>query len=96
MLDPWNIDRFPKDFMFELTKSEFGDLRSQIGASSRGGTRCAPMVFTENGVAILSSVLKSEVTPLVDVCLRSKIKNEDVRRLAVPRLKIIGQASIRY
>lgn len=55
-----NIDRFPKDFMFELTQVEFGDLRSQIGTSSWGGTRYLPMAFTEQGVAQLSSVLNSE------------------------------------
>ena len=55
-----NIGRFPKDFMFELTKLEFDNLRSQIVTSSWGGTRYSPMVFTEQGVAMLSSVLNSE------------------------------------
>jgi len=54
-----NIDRFPSDFMFELTKDEFNNLRSQIVTSSWGGARYLPMVFTEQGVAMLSSVLKS-------------------------------------
>lgn len=45
-----NITRFPKDFMFELTKEEFNHLRSQIGTSSWGGTRYYPMAFTEQGV----------------------------------------------
>jgi hypothetical protein len=45
--------------MFELTASEFSDLRSQIGTSSWGGTRYVPMAFTEQGVAMLSSVLSS-------------------------------------
>ncbi len=54
-----NIDRFPEDFMFELTNEEFENLRSQIGTSSWGGTRYAPMAFTEQGVAQLSSVLNS-------------------------------------
>lgn len=54
-----NIDRFPEDFMFELTKEEFENLRSQNGTSSWGGTRYAPMAFTEQGVAQLSSVLNS-------------------------------------
>ena len=49
-----NIDRFPKDFMFELTLKEFENLRSQIGSSSWGGTRYMPMAFTEQGVAMLS------------------------------------------
>ena len=54
-----NIDRFPEDFMFELTNEEFENLRSQNGTSSWGGTRYAPMAFTEQGVAQLSSVLNS-------------------------------------
>ena len=55
-----NIDRFPADFMFELTKEELENLRSQFGTSSWGGTRYFPMAFTEQGVAMLSSVLKSK------------------------------------
>nr|HPN71216.1 ORF6N domain-containing protein [Saprospiraceae bacterium] len=54
-----NIDRFPEDFMFELTSEEFENLRSQNGTSSWGGTRYTPMAFTEQGVAQLSSVLNS-------------------------------------
>ena len=46
--------------MFQLTKQEFDNLRSQFGTSSWGGTRYLPMVFTEQGVAMLSSVLNSE------------------------------------
>jgi len=55
-----NINRFPADFMFELTKDESKNLRSQFVTSSWGGARYLPMVFTEQGVAMLSSVLKSE------------------------------------
>ena len=55
-----NISRFPEDFMFELSDTEFTDLRSQSGTSSWGGVRYAPMSFTEQGVAMLSSVLNSE------------------------------------
>jgi hypothetical protein len=55
-----NIGRFPDDFMFELTAAEFENLRCQIGISSWGGTRYMPMAFTEQGVAMLSSVLNSE------------------------------------
>ena len=54
-----NIDRFPDDFMFELTQEEFENLRSQIGTSRWGGVRYVPMAFTEQGVAMLSSVLNS-------------------------------------
>ena len=55
-----NAKRFPGDFLFELTEDEFQDLRSQIVTSSWGGTRYPPMAFTEQGVAMLSSVLKSD------------------------------------
>ncbi|MEO0058800.1 MAG: hypothetical protein RLZZ312_447 [Bacteroidota bacterium] len=55
-----NIGRFPTDFMFELTKIEFQSLRSQIATSNRGGMRYMPFAFTEQGIAMLSSVLNSE------------------------------------
>ena len=55
-----NINRFPKDFMFELTEIEFNSLRSQIVTSNRGGIRYMPFVFTGQGIAMLSSVLNSE------------------------------------
>jgi phage regulator Rha-like protein len=54
-----NIDRFPTDFMFELSKTEFESLRTQFASSNRGGTRYLPFVFTEQGVAMLASVLNS-------------------------------------
>ena len=57
-----NLLRFPKDFMFQLTKDEYDSLIFQIGISNskRGGRRFMPYVFTEQGVAMLSSVLQSE------------------------------------
>jgi hypothetical protein len=55
-----NINRFPKDFMFELTKQEVNSLRSQIVISPSLSTGYTPFVFTEQGVAMLSSVLRSE------------------------------------
>lgn len=55
-----NIDRFPEDFMFQLNKKEFQNLISQIVTSSWGGTRKLPYAFTEQGVAMLSSVLNSD------------------------------------
>jgi hypothetical protein len=55
-----NLKRFPDDFMFQLTDEESKNLRSQIVTSSWGGSRYRPMVFTEQGVAMLSSVLNSE------------------------------------
>ncbi len=58
-----NIDRFPLDFMFQLTEEEFENWRCQIVTSNSGdkmGLRYKPYAFTENGVAMLSSVLNSE------------------------------------
>ena len=55
-----NANRFPPDFMFQLNQNEFENLRSQFVTSSWGGRRYAPNVFTEQGVAMLSSVLNSE------------------------------------
>ncbi len=55
-----NIERFPADFMFQLTNQEFANLRCQIGTSSQwGGRRTPPYAFSEQGVAMLSSVLHS-------------------------------------
>ena len=62
-----NIDRFPADFMFELTKAELENWRSQFGTSSWGGVRYKPMAFTEQGVAMLSSVLRSKRAVQVNI-----------------------------
>jgi len=64
-----NIGRFPQDFMFQLTDEEWKSLILQIGISNegRGGRRFNPYVFTEQGVAMLSSVLKSERAIAVNV-----------------------------
>jgi hypothetical protein len=62
-----NIDRFPEDFMFQLTQDEFNHLRSQNVTSSWGGRRYLPQVFTEMGVAMLSSVLNSSTAIKVNI-----------------------------
>ncbi|MBP7736998.1 MAG: ORF6N domain-containing protein [Spirochaetes bacterium] len=54
-----NLERFPVDFMFSLTQDEFENLRCQFGTSIWGGSRYLPMAFTEQGVAMLASVLNS-------------------------------------
>jgi phage regulator Rha-like protein len=64
-----NISRFPEDFIFELSQKEFELLRRQIDTSSWGGTRYPPMAFTEQGVAMLSSVLKSEQAIEVNIAI---------------------------
>ncbi len=73
-----NIDRFPEDFMFQLTKPEFTNLKSQIAISSWGGRRTLPYVFTEHGVLMLSSVLNSDLAIKVNIQIMrvySKIRN---------------------
>jgi len=62
-----NIDRFPDDFMFVLNNEELNNLRSQIATSSWGGSRFKHMAFTEQGVAMLSSVLKSKRAIAVNI-----------------------------
>ena len=63
-----NIDRFPEDFMFQLTEEEFNILRFQSGTSKvQGGRRYKPYVFTEQGVAMLSSVLHSKTAIQVSI-----------------------------
>jgi ORF6N domain len=62
-----NMERFPADFMFQLSDSEFEILRSQIVTSSWGGRRYSPFVFTEQGVAMLSTVLHSSQAIQVNV-----------------------------
>jgi hypothetical protein len=62
-----NQERFPDDFMFQLTDEEFDDLRSQSVTSSWGGRRYRPYAFTEQGVAMLSSVLRSPQAIAVNI-----------------------------
>jgi hypothetical protein len=64
-----NADRFPKDFVFQLTAEEFTNLRSQIVISSWGGLRSRPYAFAEQGVAMLSSVLHSERAVKVNITI---------------------------
>lgn len=65
-----NPDRFPADFMFQLDAQEWGNLRCQIGmASSHGGRRAAPHAFTEQGVAMLSSVLNATRAVQVNIAI---------------------------
>ena len=64
-----NIDSFPEDFAFQLTKEEFDVLKSQFVTSSWGGRRKLPFVFTEQGVAMLSSVLKSKHARQINIAI---------------------------
>ena len=67
-----NLDRFPEDFMFQLTTEEAENLRFQIGTSKkqRGGRRYLPYAFTEQGVAMLSSVLNSKRAIDVNIAIK--------------------------
>jgi hypothetical protein len=64
-----NINRFPSDFMIELSPEEFEKLRCQFGTSNWGGIRYLPMAFTEQGIAMLSSVLHSEVAIGINIAI---------------------------
>jgi chromosome condensin MukBEF ATPase and DNA-binding subunit MukB len=64
-----NIDRFPEDFMFELSAEEMQNLTSQIVISNMGGTRHHSFAFTEQGVAMLSSVLRSKNAILINISI---------------------------
>ena len=64
-----NINRFPDDFMFELSEIEFQSLRSQIVTSNRGGSRYMPFAFTEQGVAMLSSILNSDKAIEINIAI---------------------------
>lgn len=89
-----NINRFPEDFMFELTSNEFEILRSQFATSKRGGIRYLPFAFTEQGLAMLSSVLNSEKAIQVNIQImrifagiRQSIWDHTELRIAVEEIK---------
>lgn len=86
-----NISRFPRDFMFKLTKKELENLRCQNGTSSWGGTRYLPMAFTEQGVAMLSSVLNSKTA--VEVNIRIIRVFTKLRKLAISHKDLLLQLS---
>ncbi len=100
-----NADRFPEDFMFQLTVVEVKALRCQIGTSNlgRGGRRYRPYVFTEQGVAMLSSVLHSKRAAQVNVqIMRTFVRFRQMlgsnvelaKRLAALEQKYDGQFSV--
>lgn len=86
-----NADRFPDDFAYQLTAQEVADLRSQIVTSSEahGGRRYSPWVFTEHGVAMLSSVLRSPQAIRVNIeIMRAFVR---MRRLLATPGEIVQQ-----
>lgn len=85
-----NRNRFPSDFMFQLSAQEFTALRSQIVTSKgRGGRRTAPYAFTEHGVAMLSSVLRSERAVEINIeIIRAFVK---LRQLVASNAELTGR-----
>jgi ORF6N domain len=74
-----NSNRFPDDFMFQLTRAEYTTLKSQFVTSSWGGARTAPYAFTEQGVAMLSSVLRSQRAVQVNIAImRAFVKLREI------------------
>lgn len=91
-----NMDRFPSDFMFELTEVEFSNWRSQFVTSNSDklGLRYAPFAFTEQGVAMLSSILKSKKAVYVNIQIiriftriRQLLMDNTEIRLAIEKLE---------
>jgi len=84
-----NIDRFPYDFMFQLTKEEFTNLRFQFETSRWGGIRYLPYVFTEQGVAMLSSILNSKRAIQVNIGIMRVFVN--IRKLVSTNKEILNR-----
>ena len=96
-----NIERFPEDFMFQLMNDEADSLRSQIVISKKGkgGRRYQPLVFTESGVAMLSSVLNSSRAIQVNIMImRAFIKLRSflsMEQSAIHEVNALGEATFR-
>ena len=89
-----NIERFPEDFMFQLNRTEFQNLKFHFGTSSWGGRRYPPYAFTEQGIAMLSSVLRSKKAIDVNIAimrtfvkLRQILATNDVLRRKIEAME---------
>lgn len=92
-----NIDRFPEDFMFRLTKNEFDNLKFQFGTSSWGGTRKLPRAFTEHGILMLSSVLKNSNATKVNIqIMRTFVKLRRILHSHKELLKKVNEMEKKY
>ena len=92
-----NRERFPSDFMFQLTVEEIENLRSQSVISSWGGRRYRPYAFTEQGVAMLSSVLRSERAVRVNIeIMRAFVRLRHVMSTQVDLLHRLDELEQRY
>jgi ORF6N domain len=95
-----NPERFPSDFMFQLSNQELGILRSQFvtsrSANGHGGRRALPYAFTEQGVAMLSSVLRSETAVRVNVeIMRAFVRLRRASLLSTEIMKLVEDLSNR-
>lgn len=84
-----NIDRFPKDFMFEISLEEYRDLRSQFVTLNWLSIKYAPFAFTEHGVAMLSSVLRSEQAIKVNIEIMRAFVS--IRRMALNYSELVSR-----
>lgn len=92
-----NMDRFPLDFMFQVTHEEIEILRCQIGTSSWGGRRYRPYAFTEQGVAMLSSVLRSERAVQVNIeIMRAFVRLRRVMTTQAGLIRRLDELEQRY
>ena len=92
-----NIERFPQDFMFQLTRHEFNNLIFHFGTSSWGGTRKPPRAFTEHGILMLSAVLKSVRAIQVNIqTMRTFVKLRTILSAHKELLKKIENMEKRY
>ena len=92
-----NRERFPSDFMFQLTAEEVESLRSQSVISSWGGRRYLPYAFTEQGVAMLSSVLRSERAVRVNIeIMRAFVRLRQVMTTRADLLRRLDELEQRY
>ncbi|HEY7215757.1 MAG TPA: ORF6N domain-containing protein [Thermoanaerobaculia bacterium] len=92
-----NLERFPRDFMFQLTPEEVESLRSQFVTSSWGGRRYPPYAFTEQGVAMLSSVLRSERAVRVNIeIMRAFVRLRQMMNTRADLIRRLDELEQRY
>ena len=92
-----NLERFPLDFMFQLTLEDVENLRFQFGTSRWGGRRYLPYAFTEQGVAMLSSVLRSERAVQVNIeIMRAFVRLRQVMTSQADLLRRLDELEQKY
>lgn len=92
-----NIERFPEDFMFQLSRKEFEILKSQNATSSWGGRRTLPYAFTEHGTVMLASVLKSTIAIEASIqIVKAFVKFREILNSQVELAKKIDELEDKY